>query len=1227
MKDDKKVIKDCLKGSHQAFARLVDKYKSFVCSIAYCMTGNIDSSEDIAQDVFISVWRDLPQLNDYSKFKNWLRSITHNKTCSYLKSDIKHSAVDIESVAVAAPDKKQNNENELIWQTLETLPAEYREVMVQYYRHEKSAKQVGELMGISADAVRQRLSRGRQMIRERIEDRLEAGLRNSAPDKKFTASVITAISSIPVGVAVSEAAAVSTSVSAPFTVALKTIMATTAAKVATVAIIAAAAIATGLILSNNEKSQPIQRTEAIQPVTATGSSPVETHFNASENLTQPIVTPIPQELQQSPAEQQAPETPQPTESPAATEETTNAFTPRGVLSGLITDKETGEPVIDAQISVTLPNNHIEQTHADENGFYYFEKLPQYGNCKLDVTSIDYVSLQNSTNDKLNVNLLAENQTIQHLELEKACLLEVLVVDEEDKPIEGAEVTIFDSFKEFKIVNTRRKTNQEGRLVTGGIKPSKASYPVMVIQKRRAQSSNGISDFCRDYSPTHANVILDNPEIMKSIKIVMQKGFDIRGRLLYADKVPASDLIITVEPKWWKDSSLFSESSIEEDGAFIINKVTSDNYNINVLIPTGDGRLSQRRIATQYLDEGNFLDFVLPFNSPSNLVNFSGKLMFEGEIKSGIIIIRGRSDISEFSRSIYCSEDDIQDITFDIERVQPGLYSVDITGKGVEDVYLKNVQIPINDFTQTLKCVVDKVVTGIVIDKKTQKTLNNFKVKTHPVKLYEGKSHSFKESWIRYSSQNGRLELDVEYDGIYEFTVTAENYAPQIVTIDTLKNRSFVAEMIEGNKLKGRVIDSNGRPVKNAKLIPFTINGNYNEYNKDRKEFCSEKYSCTTLGDGSFILRNLPEKSETIKILHPNFVESLIDIELPYTGEFVATLTHGSSIQGYVYDNHGNTKNNITISLTNEPTDFRGQSIIKQTTTDDTGYYQFTNIDNMPFYVKIRSTEEVEGVSRCYVMPQKEEKTNLDLGGNFFLKGRIFVNNIPLANTHIAIIDSPSYIYSDFKNNGMTKPDGSFIFSGITEGIKRLVYKTDNNDWLSITELDTKGIDFNIGNIFIDVVDIEVKIHSTDIIKQCSVTESFEYPSQGKYDMIPSGNNTFTTENIQPGKHVLMIVRKPNYAVFAEEIDVSNSETPLVFDIELPIANSSIYGHCRNDRRLLVKREDNSFFKFIHRENNEYKINNMPAGKYVVETYPERDIITTFELGEDQELELNFDDLP
>ena len=1232
MKDDKKVIKDCLKGSHQAFARLVDKYKSFVCSIAYCMTGNIDSSEDIAQDVFISVWKDLPQLSDYGKFKNWLRSITHNKTCSYLKSDIKHSAVDIDSVPVAAPDKKQNEDNDLIWQTLETLPDQYREVMVLYYRHEKSAKQVAELMGISADAVRQRLSRGRQMIRERIEDRLEAGLRNSAPDKKFTASVIAAISSIPIGVAVSEAtAAASVSASVPFVATLQTIMATTAAKVATVAIIAAAAIATGLILSNNEKSQPIQKTETIQPITATDSSPVETHFNASENLPQPIVTPTPQQSQQSPEEQPATETKQPTESPAATEETTDAFTPRGVLSGLITDKETGEPVIDAQISLALPNGETATTHVDENGFYFFDKLPQYGNCELGIESKEYVGLKTCYRNKRSLNISPETQTVHHIQLEKACMLELEAVDEQGKPVKDVIAAITDTSSVIGSIitdNGSKKTGDDCRIVLGGIKPSNNAYNLSM--RHSGTDPNSHSTTC-DYVFISRQIVLNDPEIIKYVKIVMKKGIDVNGRLLYSNGMPANDLKISAEPKW-KPYTRFCYPRIEvrSDGTFTLKHVEPG---INDILTVRDRE--EKVISTMPLKEGDFLDLTIPYEDPSKLVEFTGKIILEGDCEVRYINIWGYSSVNVFRRQIDVP-DDSKEFDFNIDNIKSGVYWIEISGENVQLATQGNVTIPCDEFVKRLKCIPKVNVSGIVIDHASQTPIKNFRILPHFTGLR--KSYVVEYNWIDYADAiDGKFQADFNEEGVYQFFVDSDGFAPKIVDLDTTKSNEFTAELITGNTLQGKVIDSDGLAVKNVKLIPFTKNGRYDGYDVNNKIFFTDKFSSTTDDEGCFSLNNLPENSETIKIMHPDYAERVMDVRLPdVINDIVITLFRGGTIEGYVYDNNGNARTNFPLVLNDKATNTEVPNIFSTmtTTTGNDGYYKFENLPEGFWYIRHPSDSRINGTCRNSILVSEDKTIRLDFGGEFFLTGRILVNGLPLAHANIAVVETLPYHVSSFMNNGNTDVDGDFTFSGIVAGRKKLLYEIPEANlsrWIIISEFDTGGDDYDLGDIFVDTVDIEAVIKSdydTDI-QLCLLAEDFGYMSTiNETQMILTDTGTFATKNVTPGRYVLRLCRGKERALFLHEINVPVTGELFSFDVQLPHATSSVYGKLASDKKDIMCIKDDLTFMCGVRGGKDgyYRLNNIPAGTYKIENSLNKIAIAAFELKDNESLELDLDGL-
>lgn len=70
-----KLLKNCLKGHTEGFDLLVGRYQSLVCAITYSATGDVEKSEELAQETFLLAWKNLGQLKDLAKFKAWLCTI------------------------------------------------------------------------------------------------------------------------------------------------------------------------------------------------------------------------------------------------------------------------------------------------------------------------------------------------------------------------------------------------------------------------------------------------------------------------------------------------------------------------------------------------------------------------------------------------------------------------------------------------------------------------------------------------------------------------------------------------------------------------------------------------------------------------------------------------------------------------------------------------------------------------------------------------------------------------------------------------------------------------------------------------------------------------------------------------------------------------------------------------------------------------------------------------
>ncbi len=196
--DDQKLIELHLAGDAKAFRQIVERYQGMVCALAYSACGDVARSEDVAQEVFIAAWKQLPQLRDPAKLRGWLCGITRNLLHNSLRRAGRTPTARADELSPDTPadttDPRDHaigaDEAALMWGALGGLAETYREPMVLFYREGRSLAAVAEALEISEDTARQRLARGRAMLTERMAKLVEETLERSAPTPAFAATVL-----------------------------------------------------------------------------------------------------------------------------------------------------------------------------------------------------------------------------------------------------------------------------------------------------------------------------------------------------------------------------------------------------------------------------------------------------------------------------------------------------------------------------------------------------------------------------------------------------------------------------------------------------------------------------------------------------------------------------------------------------------------------------------------------------------------------------------------------------------------------------------------------------------------------------------------------------------------------------------------------------------------------------------------------------------------------------
>ena len=158
---------------------LMRKHGNEVLRTAYSYVKDKFTAEDIFQEVFIKVYKNLESFRDESDIKTWIIRITINTAKDYLKSAYSRKVVPMmefkEDQLVSDNDFEEienRDRDEQVRKTVMSLPEQYREVLLCVYYHEMSVADAAKSLGIAEGTVKSRLSRARDMMKNKLEGRL-----------------------------------------------------------------------------------------------------------------------------------------------------------------------------------------------------------------------------------------------------------------------------------------------------------------------------------------------------------------------------------------------------------------------------------------------------------------------------------------------------------------------------------------------------------------------------------------------------------------------------------------------------------------------------------------------------------------------------------------------------------------------------------------------------------------------------------------------------------------------------------------------------------------------------------------------------------------------------------------------------------------------------------------------------------------------------------------------
>ncbi|HUP19694.1 MAG TPA: sigma-70 family RNA polymerase sigma factor [Gemmatimonadota bacterium] len=187
---DSELVQLFLGGEPRRFQQLVERYQSRMVNFIHRSIGDRDRAEDLAQEVFIRVYRHIRRFDQSKKFSTWIYTIASNLAKNELRNrsrnplvlfqsltsnwDDDHRPLQFEDSSMRPDDLyRKRHLQQMVERAAEELPPHHREVFILREVDGKSYEEIAEITGTQLGTVKSRLNRARNRFAQIIEPWLE----------------------------------------------------------------------------------------------------------------------------------------------------------------------------------------------------------------------------------------------------------------------------------------------------------------------------------------------------------------------------------------------------------------------------------------------------------------------------------------------------------------------------------------------------------------------------------------------------------------------------------------------------------------------------------------------------------------------------------------------------------------------------------------------------------------------------------------------------------------------------------------------------------------------------------------------------------------------------------------------------------------------------------------------------------------------------------------------
>lgn len=160
----------CADGDRSAFAEIVREHQAMVYSVALHFLKNPSTAEDIAQDVFLELYRSLGSIKSGAHLRFWLRKVTCHRSIDRVRRARPDGMLSLDDAPEPAEAVRAHDPllEEKLWKLVATLPDKSRMAIILRYQEDMELHEVAEVMEIPINTVKSSIDRALQLLRAKL---------------------------------------------------------------------------------------------------------------------------------------------------------------------------------------------------------------------------------------------------------------------------------------------------------------------------------------------------------------------------------------------------------------------------------------------------------------------------------------------------------------------------------------------------------------------------------------------------------------------------------------------------------------------------------------------------------------------------------------------------------------------------------------------------------------------------------------------------------------------------------------------------------------------------------------------------------------------------------------------------------------------------------------------------------------------------------------------------